>query len=87
VYTSDPKKDPQAKKLDIIKTDQFLTTILVERLEAGGYALFDPIAIKIVERSGITTRIIDGRKPMNIERAVKGELVGTLIKPAVENQT
>jgi uridylate kinase len=87
VYTSDPKKDPHAKKLDIIKTDQLLATILAERLEAGGYALFDPIAIKIVERSGITTRIVDGRKPTNIERAIKGEPVGTLIKPAVENQT
>lgn len=87
VYTSDPKKDPHAKKLDIIATDQLLAAILTEKLDAGGYTLFDPLAIKIVERSGISTRIVDGRKPMNIERVLKGDPVGTLITPAVEHRT
>jgi uridylate kinase len=86
VYTSDPKKDPHAKKLDIITTDQLFAVIQTNKLEAGSYALFDPIAIKIVERSGIATRIVDGRKPLNIERAVKGDPVGTLITSTKENQ-
>ncbi|UCH36940.1 MAG: UMP kinase [Candidatus Bathyarchaeota archaeon] len=85
VYTSDPKKDPHAKKLDKITTDQLFAVIQTNKLEAGSYALFDPIAIKIVERSGIATRIVDGRKPINIERAVKGDAVGTLIISAMEN--
>jgi len=82
VYTSDPKKDPEARKLDVVGTDELLTLTSKERLEAGGYVLFDPVAIRIVERSGIPTRIVDGRKPINIERAIRGEAVGTLIKPA-----
>lgn len=81
VYTSDPKKDPKAKKLDVVKTDELLVLTSRGKLEAGGYALFDPVAIRIVERSGIPTRIIDGRKPANIERAVRGEAVGTLVEP------
>lgn len=81
VHARDPKKDPKAKKLDVITTQELLTLTSHERLEAGGYTLFDPVAIRIVERSGITTRIVDGRKPTNIERAIRGEAVGTLIKP------
>ena len=81
VYTSNPKKDPKAKKLDVVTTDELLTLTLRERLEAGSYTLFDPVAIKIVERSGILTRIVDGRTPINIKLAIKGEAVGTLIKP------
>ena len=81
VYTSNPKEDPKAKKLDVVKTDELLALISRERLEAGGYTLFDPIAIRIVERSGILTRIVNGKKPVNIERAIMGEAVGTLVKP------
>ncbi len=87
VYTSDPKKDLKARKLDTIKTNELLNLTSSERLKAGSYALFDPVAIRIVERSGIPTRIVDGRKPSNIERAIRGEKVGTLIESAEEDKT
>jgi len=80
VYTANPKEDPNAKKLDKIKTSDFLKLVIDDKLSAGGYELFDPLAIKIVERSKIPTRIIDGRKIENIERAVKGEPIGTLVE-------
>lgn len=82
VYTSDPKVDPNAKKLDAIETSDLLKHTLSGELHAGSYELFDPIAIKIVERSRIPTRIIDGRKPENIIRVINGEALGTLIKPS-----
>ena len=82
VYTEDPEKVATAKRLDLIKTDELLKLVLAGKLWAGSYELFDPVAIKIVERSKISTRIIDGRRPENIERVVKGEALGTLIKPA-----
>ena len=79
VYTSNPKTDPTAKKLAIIQTDELFTLTSRETYQAGGYALFDLVAIKIVERSGIPTRIVDGKEPINIQRAIRGENVGTLI--------
>lgn len=79
VYTADPKKDPYAKKLDKINAEEFLKFVLGNKLLAGRYELFDPLAIKIVERSRIPTRIIDGGNVENIERVVKGEPIGTLI--------
>ena len=80
VYTVDPKKDPNAKKFMVIKTNELLKLVLDSKLLAGKYELFDPIAIKIVERSKIPTRIIDGTKTDNIELVVKGKPIGTLIE-------
>jgi len=79
VYTADPEKDPNAKKLDEIGAEEFLKKVLSKELWAGSYELFDPVAIKIVKRSRIPTRIISGRKVGNIERVIKGEKLGTLI--------
>ena len=79
VYTADPEKDSKAKKLDVVRTDELLRMLLTKKLLAGSYALFDPVAVKLVERSRIPTRLIDGRNPANVEAAVKGETIGTLI--------
>ena len=79
VYTSDPKSDPSARKLDAIETRDLLRLVLNGRMDAGTYELFDPVAIRIVERSGVRTRILDGRTPGNIEKAARGESIGTLV--------
>lgn len=83
VYTSDPKTDPNAEKLEVVNTNELLEITSRNKLEAGGYALFDLVAIKIVERSGISTRILNGRETENIERAMREETVGTLVKPTI----
>ena len=84
VYTADPEEDSTAEKLDEVRTDELLKMLLAKELWAGSYALFDPVAIKLVERSKIPTRIIDGRNPANVEAAVKGEAIGTLIVSAAQ---
>ena len=81
VYTGDPKKDPSARKLSRI-TSLELEKILESRgTKAGEYDLLDPVAIKIIQRSKITTKIIDGRDPINVLKAIKGEDIGTTIVP------
>lgn len=79
VYTADPDKDPSAKKLNEISTGELLTLLGGGKMVAGSYELFDLTAIKIVERSRIMTRIINGKVAGNIEKAVKGEAIGTLV--------
>lgn len=79
IYTADPKKDSTAKKLDEISCAQLLEMLIHKSLWAGEYELFDPVAIKIVDRSKMRTWVIDGRKPENIERIIKGERIGTLV--------
>jgi len=81
VYSKDPKKDPSAKRYEKISVAEL--TKLLDRLgaRAGEYDLLDPVALKIIQRSKITTKVIDGREPKNILRAIKGERVGTTIVP------
>ena len=45
---------------------------------AGGYDLMDIVALKIIERSKIKTRILKA-DPKIIEKAIKGANVGTKI--------
>jgi uridylate kinase len=79
VYTADPKKDSSAKKIDELDYDGFQELIIKKGSRAGEYALFDLVALKIVSRSNILTKIINGSDPHNILRAAKGEKIGTTI--------
>ncbi|MEN3035851.1 MAG: UMP kinase [Candidatus Methanosuratincola petrocarbonis] len=83
VYTSDPRKDPNARRLSKVSVSE-----LSRILESLGtidreYELLDPVALRIIQRSGITTKIIDGTNPMNIQAACADleEGIGTLIVP------
>ncbi len=79
IYTADPKKDPTAEKIDEISCDRLLEMFSHRSLTAGEYRLFDPVALQIVNRSKICTWVIDGRKPENIERVLRGERIGTIV--------
>ena len=79
VYTKDPKKDPSAEKLDEVTVNELQEIINEKGFFAGKYKLFDPIALKILERSKIPTRIVNGEDPKSILRIIAGENVGTLI--------
>ncbi|MBS7626377.1 UMP kinase [Candidatus Bathyarchaeota archaeon] len=79
VYLKDPKKDPSARRLEEVSVKDLMRIVLDEKVEAGGYKLFDPIAIKIIERSKIPTWILNGRDPENILRVVEGGKVGTRV--------
>ncbi|MEM2291903.1 MAG: UMP kinase, partial [Nitrososphaerota archaeon] len=48
---------------------------------AGEYKLIDQLALKVLKRSGVTVLVIDGRKPENLEKALAGEIIGTLVTP------
>jgi uridylate kinase len=50
------------------------------RLWAGTYQL-DPLAVKIIERSGVTAYFLDGRRKENLMKAGLGGKVGTKIVP------
>jgi uridylate kinase len=50
-----------------------------ERAEAGTYKLFDPPSLKIIKRSKLSVRVVNGAQPENIIKAAKGEDIGTLV--------
>jgi uridylate kinase len=81
VYTSDPRKDPAAKKLDEVTPDEMARILSGEGFGAGEYALMDPLAVRIIKRSRIPVTITNGREPSNIDKALRGKRVGTRIVP------
>ncbi|MHA1835426.1 MAG: amino acid kinase family protein, partial [Candidatus Odinarchaeia archaeon] len=79
VYTSNPKKDKNAKFLSEIKVEDFESLVSNMAFEAGNYPLFDPLALKIVKRSRIKTIIANGLNPDNLNNIIKGKQIGTRI--------
>ena len=78
VYDKDPKI-AGAKKLDRVDIKNLKEILSGGGTRAGEYKLFDPVALRVVERSKIKTVIFNGTDPKNLERLVKGEKIGTVI--------
>ena len=76
VYDSDPNKNKNAKKFKTIELKQLKKMLVYEDSVAGGYDLMDIVALKIIERSKIKTRILRA-DPKTLEKAIKGSSVGT----------
>ena len=70
IYTDDPRKNPDAKKLETIKA----TEVLAMNLKA-----IDSTATAFSLSTGIPVRVFGLKDPSDIERAVRGEVKGTII--------
>lgn len=80
LYDSDPNSNPKAKKLTKVSIKEVAKILDKSGTKAGEYQLLDQVAIKIIERSGIVTKIIDGKDPQNILKSINGG-IGTTIMP------
>lgn len=70
IYTDDPKKNPNAKKLETVKA----TEVLAMNLKA-----IDATATAFSLSAGTPVRVFGLKEPSDIERAVRGEVEGTII--------
>ena len=70
IYTDDPRKNPDAKKLETVKA----TEVLAMNLKA-----IDSTATAFSLSTGIPVRVFGLKDPSDIERAVRGEVKGTII--------
>jgi uridylate kinase len=70
VYSSDPKKDPSATKFDTISYDDVISKSL---------AVADAAAFSICRENGLPIIVFDLKVNGNIGRAVRGEVIGTLV--------
>jgi len=80
VYTPRPGV-PGARRLDRLTYDELWRLLEGAGQEAGGYALFDHVAISIARRSSILVYFVDGLEPEVLERVAAGEAVGSLVGP------
>lgn len=72
VYTADPKKDPQAKKIETISWTEY-RKLIPATWEAGLHSPFDPIASQKAEESGLEVLMLDGRNIAELEKAIREE--------------
>ena len=78
IYDSDPNKSKKAKLFKTIELKKLRGMLVKEDSVAGGYDLMDIVALKIIERSKIKTRVIQS-DIKTLEKAVKGLAIGTEI--------
>jgi uridylate kinase len=80
IYTKDPKKFSDARKLENLKFEDLIGLFEAESHIAGVNQVIDPKAVKILQRCKLKTIVVDGYDSKNVLAAVKGKKVGTIIE-------
>ena len=77
IYDSDPRKNNNAQLFEKIEVNKLLKMLLKESSMAGEYDLLDIVALKVIERSKIKTKVILS-DPTNIFNTIQGRsYIGT----------
>jgi uridylate kinase len=79
VYDKDPRKFPDAIKLDKLSLEQLAEILEHNVHQAGIHQIIDPVAMQILKRNRIKLVVVNGFNPANIISAIKGENIGTII--------
>jgi uridylate kinase len=80
VYDKDPRKHPEAVKLDRLSLEELAAVFEHSEHKAGIHQIIDPEAIKVLKRRQLKLVVVNGFKPENILEAISGENVGTVIQ-------
>ncbi|MHC1592605.1 MAG: UMP kinase [Methermicoccaceae archaeon] len=80
VYTKDPEQHEDAVLIDELTAEQLLAIVSELGMEAGAKSPFDLVAAKVVQRSHMRLVVAGGKKPENLEKAIKGEPCGTVVR-------
>ncbi len=79
IYNRDPRKFPDAHKLDSLTFNDLSNLFETSKHRAGIHQVIDPEAAHILQKRKIKTIIVNGFKPENVFSAVKGEKIGTIV--------
>lgn len=79
VYNKDPRKHPDAVKLDRLSVEDLAKVFEHNEHKAGIHQIIDPEAIKVLKRKRLKLVVVNGFVPENILAAIAGENVGTVI--------
>ena len=74
IYDDDPQKNPGAKKIHNISFDELIKQ---------GLKIMDPAAVSLCQQNDIPVVVFDFAQPGSIERIVRGDKIGTLVKASV----
>ncbi len=80
IYTKDPKKHPDAEKINVLSFDDLVQLFEQNKHKAGIHQILDPEAVRILQKKRTKTIVMNGFKPKNVMLAVRGEKIGTAIE-------
>jgi uridylate kinase len=80
IYTKDPKKHPDAEKINVLSFNDLVQLFEQNKHKAGIHQILDPEAVRILQKERTKTIVVNGFKPENVMLAVRGEKVGTAIE-------
>jgi len=80
IYDRDPKKHPDAKKIDRLSFRDLFQLFEENRHRAGIHQILDPEAVRILQQRKTKTVVVNGFHPENVALAIEGKRVGTLIQ-------
>lgn len=80
IYSKDPKKHPDAKKIDVLSFDDLFRLFEEDRHRAGIHQVLDPEAVRLLQKKRTRTIVVNGFDPKNIALAVRGQKIGTVIQ-------
>jgi len=79
VYTDDPRKNPDAKKIPSMTIEE-LGDIVYKEHGASKSSVFDPLGVKLAKENRIDILIIDGRNIEELKNAILGRPInGTTV--------
>ncbi len=78
IYTSDPKVNRRAKKLDSISYAR-MKEILGGRHTPGIHSIIDPVAVQHLAESRVKLIVLDGSDPRNVVKAIHGTKIGSTV--------
>jgi uridylate kinase len=80
VYTKDPKKHADARKIDTLGFDELSQLMEQDRHKAGIHQIIDPEAVRLLKAKHIKTFVVNGANPDNLIAVLEGKKVGTTIQ-------
>jgi len=80
IYDKDPRKNPDAVKLDNLSFDVLQNVLSETTHKAGMHQIIDPEAVKVLKRKRVKLIVVNGFEPENILAALKGQKVGTTVE-------
>ena len=79
IFDRDPRKHEDARKLDKLTYSSLTKLLEQNRHRAGIHQILDPVAVKILQKTHVKTIVVNGYRPQNIQKAIEGEIVGTVV--------
>ena len=81
IYTTDPKLDPKAKKLEKVTVQELMRLVSV-KMKPGINMVIDPVGAKLIQRTGIRTLVLGVHEIKRLPEILRGaKHSGTTIVP------